>query len=288
MHITEPGFYDIDHATYHADPCPAPSLNHTVARLLMRSPLHAWRAHPRLGGLTKREATRPMNIGAAAHALTFGKGVGVARLDFDNYRTKDAQNARDAAYAQGFVPLLPHEYETAKVLADHARPALIAELGEDFIAEQAAAAIDDNGSWLRIMADAMTPDRRVVFDLKVVVSAEPEAFGRWVRNECATQAAFYNDVLDILDPGGRGKRRFIYAAQERDLPEAITFHELDPAAMEIAQKQMERARIKWAVCLREDRWPAYDRGPHLIAPKPWEIEAEIEADYQDQLEGAGA
>lgn len=281
MPVEAPGFYDLDHGAYHADPCPTPSLNHTVAKLMLRSPLHAFRAHPRLGGKGKRSASREMNIGSAAHALTLGKGVGIAKLPFENYRTKEAQNARDAAYAQGFVPLLPHEYEVAETIANNARPIIRAELGEDFVAESAAIAMDDFGSWLRMMADAQTPDHRVVFDLKFVDNAEPEAFAQTVRYEYATQAAFYNDVLDLLDPDGIGRRRFLFAAQERDVPEAITFHELDPAAMEIAQKQMARARAKWAVCLKQNKWPAYDRGPHLISPKPWEIDAEMERQYQD-------
>lgn len=288
MAVNAPGFYELDHTTYHADPCPVPSLNHTVAKLILKSPLHAYKAHPRLGSSAKRVASREMNIGGASHALTFGKGVGVSRLPFDNYRTKEAQNARDAAYAQGFVPLLPREYETAEAMAALARPAIEAELGRDFLAETTAIAVDEHGSWLRMMADSKTPDHRVILDLKSAVSAEPDEFARRVRDEYATQAAHYNDVLDLLDPDGIGRRRFIFMAQERDMPEAITFHELDPASMEIAQKQMERARTKWAACMRLNKWPAYDKGPHLISPKPWEIDAEMDRQYEDDKAAARA
>jgi len=272
---------DMDAATYHADPCPAPSLNHGCARLMLRSPLHAWKAHPRLGNLTKRTGSGITNIGSAAHALTLGRGAALARIDCDNYRTKEAQNARDAAYAQGFVPLLTKEYEVAAAMAAIARPVIIEEMGADFLPEAVAIARDEHGSYARIMSDAMTPDLRVVLDFKTADSAEPEAFAQRIRNDYTTQAAFYCFVLDQLDPEGIGRRRFFFCAQERDCPEAITFHELDPAQMEIAAKQMERARAKWAVCLKTNRWPPYDRGPHVVSPRPWEIEAEMNRQYED-------
>lgn len=281
------GFHpDMDAGRYHADPCPVPSLNHTVARLILRSPLHAWNAHPRLGGKAKREGSSITAIGAAAHALTLGKGATIARIDADNYRTKDAQNARDAAYAQGAIPLLAKELAVAEAMAAIARPVIIEELGANFLAENVAIARDGT-TWLRSMIDAMTPDYRLVLDWKTTVSAEPETFARLVRDDYATQAAFYCQVLDLLDPEGMGRRRFLFGAQERDCPEAITFHELDPAAMEIAQKQMERARIKWEACMLVDKWPPYDRGPHMIAPKAWELDAEMNRQYQDDLAEAG-
>lgn len=277
------GFHtDMDAGRYHADPCPTPSLNHTVAKLILRSPLHAWKAHPRLGNKGRREGSSITAIGSAAHALTLGKGAEIVRIDADNYRTKDAQNARDAAYAQGFIPLLGKELAIAEAMAEIARPVILDELGADFLAETAAIARDGT-TWLRIMADAMTPDHRVVLDWKTTDSADPEVFAQKVRTEYATQAAFYCQVLDLLDPGGIGRRRFLFGAQERDTPEAITFHELDPAAMEIASKQMERARIKWEACMLTNKWPPYDRGPHLVAPRSWEIDAEMNRQYQDQI-----
>lgn len=282
----------MDERTYHADPCCSagqlnfaegggPSLNHSVARAMLRSPLHAWRAHPRLGGAAQRSPSREMALGSAAHALTLGKGAALARIDADNYLTKDAKNARDAAYAQGFIPLLAREYALAEAMAAEAGPLIRAELGEGFHAEAVAIARDELGSWLRCMIDAMTPDRRVLLDYKTTDSAEPEAFARKVREEYSTQAAFYSHILDLIDPEGAGRRRFVFCAQERDCPQAITFYELDPALMEIAAKQMERARVKWAACLKLGKWPAYERGPHIVAPKPWDLDAEMERQFQD-------
>lgn len=276
---------DMDERAYRADPCPEPSLNHSVARLILRSPLHGWREHPRLGG--GREEARAsgarsmMAIGAAAHKLTLGKGASLARIDAPDFRSKAAQYARDDAECAGLIAVLEKQYEIAEAMAEEARPAIAAELGDDFHAEAVAIARDDYGSWLRCMCDAITPDLRLILDWKTTESAEPETFAKKIRADYTTQAAFYSHILDLIDPKGAGRRRFVFGVQERECPQAITFHELDPALMEIAAKQMERARVKWAACLAIGKWPAYERGPHIVSPKPWEIDAEMERQYQD-------
>lgn len=43
------GVHDLDESTYHADPCAAPSLSSSIAKvLLFKSPLHARYCHPKL------------------------------------------------------------------------------------------------------------------------------------------------------------------------------------------------------------------------------------------------
>lgn len=282
--------HDIGERAYRADPCPdfeggAPSLNHSVARAMLRSPLHAWRAHPRLGGARDgprdSSARSMMAVGSAVHKLTLGKGAEIVRIDAPDFRSKAAQQARDDAEAAGLIPLLEKHYEIAEAMAQEARPVLAAELGPDFHAEAVAIARDELGSWLRCMCDAITTDLRVIVDWKTTDSAEPEGFERKIRNDYATQAAFYSHILDLIDPKGAGRRRFLFGVQERDCPQAITFHELDPAMMEIAAKQMERARTRWAACLLSDKWPPYERGPHIVSPKPWDLDAEMERQFQD-------
>ncbi|MBK8009562.1 MAG: hypothetical protein IPK23_14905 [Rhizobiales bacterium] len=47
--ITKPGIYQMPAPDYFADPCPAPSLNQSLAKVLLdQSPLHAFYEHPRL------------------------------------------------------------------------------------------------------------------------------------------------------------------------------------------------------------------------------------------------
>ena len=78
--IEAPGIYDgIPENDYHADPVgPAPSLSASIAKLLvLKSPRHAWLAHPRLNKAKAEEvekAKRARDVGTATHKLVLGAG----------------------------------------------------------------------------------------------------------------------------------------------------------------------------------------------------------------------
>lgn len=282
--VLAPGLYDMPDDEYHADPCPKPSLNHTVARLLHdRSPLHAYLAHPRLGGKV-RARTRAMDIGSAVHSLALCKGTKIAEVKFDNFLSKAAKEERDAHLANGVTPLLTKDYELAQRMAPLMRSGIERAAGlklEDLHREVVAIGLDGE-AWSRSMFDAITPDLRTIIDAKTAISSEPQTFGRYAAANYATQVAFYFQTLDLIDPEGKGKRRFVFVAQERDTPEAITFHELDPTLLSIADAHMARARLRWTLCSHMNSWPAYEEGPHIIAPRPWDFEDEV----SDEIEGA--
>ena len=108
MPITEPGIYAVSDAEYLADPVIEPSLNNTIAKLLIdASPSHAYAAHPKLGGAGDAEAEddsdERQRIGSAAHAM-FLRGSQVAKLiPFDRYQSNAAKAARDEAIAAGLI-----------------------------------------------------------------------------------------------------------------------------------------------------------------------------------------
>jgi hypothetical protein len=280
--VIAPGLYDLTAQQYHADPCPAPSLSHSIAKLIdRRSPRHAWRKHPRLGGsVSGSGGNRDMAIGSAAHAMALGKGAAIARINADDYRTKDAKQARDAAYAQGFVPLLASDWAIAEALGEPARYAMEKFLGakmKDCLVETTIITCP-GGKWRRSMLDVTTPDLRVTLDYKTTEDASEEACDRQIRSmSYNTQKAFYLRRLDEIDPQNVNRRVFYLMFQERDCPEAITFHNLDAAMLEIAQGRMERAEKRWDECLEAGEWPAYPLGPYLHSPRPYEMDDEIAA-----------
>src|SRR5207245_8942784 len=112
-------FLDVSAEQYHSDPCQQPSLSVSIAtELILRSPLHAWQIHPRLGGL-RRPTTEAMSDGTLIHALLLGKGEDrIAVLDVENFRTKAAQEARDAAIAIGRAVVKATDYEEAKGIVE--------------------------------------------------------------------------------------------------------------------------------------------------------------------------
>lgn len=276
--VDEPGLYDLTAEEYHADPCPVPSLNHTIAKIIHeQTPLHAYRAHPRLGG-QKMKRERIMDIGTAVHALAIGKGAKLARMDFPDFRTKAAQEMRASLEASGVTPLLAADYDKAEAMWPAMRDAIehVARASIDTLHREVSAIAYDAGAWSRSMIDVATPDLRLLIDAKTTASANPEKFGKAIMNYYATAVAFYFQTLDLIDPEGKGKRRFVFIAQERDCPDAITYHELDYSALKLADEKMKRARLRWALCQATDAWPAYDRGPHVVYPNPWDIDAEAD------------
>lgn len=275
--VAEPGIYEMPAAAYHADPCPEPSLSHSVARLVhKRSPLHGKRAHPRFGGQA-RTATRDMALGSVVHALMLGRGADIVRIDADSYRTKAAQEARDAAQAQGAIPILTSEFEHAELMAAVARHALerfLSASADGFLYEPVAIGLEGT-SWRRAMMDTLAGGLWLGLDFKTCECAAPEEFGLRIRKDYATQEAFYRHVLSLIDPAGARTRRFLFMAQERDCPEAITFHETDPALLEIAEGEMKRARELWDESVAAQEWAAYPIGPHPVAPAPWQMNDEM-------------
>jgi hypothetical protein len=245
------------------------------------------KAHPRLTpGPREETKRRDMALGTAAHKLMLGKGKELVVIDADDFRTKDARAQRDEAAANGLTPVLRADYERAEAMAPCARQAVESWIGGklDACHVEATAAAEEGGFWRRSMMDIVTPDLRLIVDYKTTEDASVDAGARRIwGNGYDTQAAFYVHMLDLLDPAGRGQRRVVFLFQERDCPEALSLHELDAGAMDFAEKRMERARQRWDKCLAAGKWPGYEPGPHLVAPKPWQLADDIDASYEDSF-----
>lgn len=272
-----PGLYSMTTDQYHADPCPKPSLSHSLAKLVIRrTPYHAMKHHPKMGGMPN-SPTRPMMVGTAAHTLVLGKGSRLQVIDAPDYRTKAAQQLRDAALADGATPVLEADYALAQEMVPAGRLALEEALGaklDDCLIEVVVAVQDaQTGCWRRIMVDAMTPDLRNMADYKTCEDANPVVFERAVRNYgYDTQDAFYKRVVDRIEPEGEGKRTYTLVAQERDYPECVTFHRVDGDLHAVAENRIKMAEAKWDACLLADTWEAYSREVHMIAARDWEIQ----------------
>src|SRR5215469_11135399 len=112
--ITEPGIYEIDEATYHGDPVPGGSLSSSGARKLLPPSCPAKFAWEREN---PPEPTKALDLGTAAHSLVLGIGKPLAWIDAEDWRTKAAKEWRDAARAEGSVPLLLHEFNQVDAMA---------------------------------------------------------------------------------------------------------------------------------------------------------------------------
>lgn len=250
-------------ATYHADPCPEPSLSSGVGKILLSSARKAWLASPRLNPHYVPEHDTKFDAGTIAHALLLeGDESGIVVIDADDWRTKAAKEQRDQARAAGKTPILAHQIGTVRLMVEAARRFI----GESEIAEAWTEADSEvtiqwreGDVWCRCRLDRLSYDHRFAGDYKTTEDASPEAFPRTMANlRYAFQAAFYARGVRAL---GGADPAFVFLAQETEHPFDCALYGCDPGLRVIAEAQVEAAIDRWRECLRTKEWPGY--GPRV-------------------------
>ncbi|MCC7047172.1 MAG: PD-(D/E)XK nuclease-like domain-containing protein [Alphaproteobacteria bacterium] len=269
MKITEPGIYlDVPSAVYFGDPCPVPSLTQSIAKILIeRSPAHAKLEHPRLTPPSPDdEAEKYVSsqaIGNAAHKLMLGRGKEVAIIEAADFRSKAAQALRDEANAAGVVPILAKHFARADAMVRAGRAQLAAAGLSDTFADgfgqsEVTLAWCEGDLWFRSLVDWMTGTSLLVDYKSTGLSVAPHAIPMMMVNAgWDVQAAMHERGLDVLDPDGRGRRRFRFIAIENAEPYALTVCEMTEAVLTMGRKKLAFAVEQWAACMASGKWPAY-------------------------------
>ena len=267
--ITEPGIYTIPLSEYIKDPAPRPSLNASVAQVLLeQSPKHAWLAHPRLGNGAREESSRA-DLGTIAHGLLLEDDKSrVVVIQADDWRKKVTQEARDEAYAAGKVPILEKDMETVNRMVEAADHCLMgSELCNDWLDATPEQTLiwKDGATWFRSRPDKLSKDGRVYFDYKTTGSANPMAFTKVaIRQGYDLQAALGQRGVEAI----KGVETIvIFVVQEIDAPYAVSLVSLSPQFMDIADNRLEMARRVWDQCHTKKEWPGYsDRVAYVDPP----------------------
>jgi hypothetical protein len=280
--------YGIEPDDYYADPTPEPSLTQSIAKILLRqSPAHARLAHPRLNPDLEQSDPTKYDIGTIAHRLLLGRGRELEVLDYENWRTKVAGEARQAALEAGKLGVLGKDFDRA---TDMIR-AVYSQLrergyGPDWeepdptrAAEVVAIAqMPGDGApyWLRAMIDWM-PSRTRLWDLKTSgrSCAPDELWRHLVDADWPIQAAMHERILDYLHPEDAGRREHRFVAVENFEPYALSIVRMTEAHMTIGRSQLDRAEVIWTTCMAAGRWPAYpliDQNPEIPT---WKMKAEM-------------
>lgn len=273
MRIEKPGIYfDIPSKAYFDDPCPRPSLTQSLVKVLLdQSPRHAQYEHPRLAPqkAADEEAEKYVKaqaIGNAVHAVLIGRGKELAIGDFDSWRSKGAQLFKANAEAAGKTPILAHHYGEAQRVVNAARLQLD-ECGwtEAFRAGRGEVVLawEEDGLWFRAMIDWLSPDKRILTDLKTTGgSFAPHIVGRVaVDAGWDIQAAMYERGLNRLDPDNSGRRKFRFAALENYEPYALVPVELSETWLTMGRKKLEVAIHIWRDAMTQNRFEAYPTAP---------------------------
>lgn len=256
----------------------APSLNSSVAHVMVeRSAAHGWYKHPRLGG-KGHEERGDFDKGTAVHAALL-EGLDVVEvLDFPDWRTKLAREARDEARANGKIPLLKEDAGAVKHMVHVALQAIAASpdlkgLGE-LVPEQTILWQGPTGSYLRCRPDWVTKDRAICLSYKTTTNAEPVKFCRTLFDlGYDMQGAFELSGLRDHDVANgfanRNQEKYVWIAQETTAPYAVSLIGMGPEVEEYAYGRMEEAERLWAACLKAGKWPSYSSRILYPETPPW-------------------
>lgn len=272
---------DLSASEYHADPAETPSLSSSIANILLeQSPLHAWLAHPKLNPNYSPDQDSRFDLGSAAHMMLLERREDrIVRVAADDWRTKAAKEARDAAQSQGKYAVLERQYADIVAMCEAARAFMLkSELGNLLDVGEAEKSIlwEDRGVSCRARPDIFSVGRKVVLDYKSTGSAQHEAFSRQIgRMGYDLQAEFY--LRGIKEVTKHTDMVFVFLAQEITPPYACSLTGLSNAYRQVGQDKAERALALWSKCLQSDSWPAYDARIRYAEPKPWEMMQSEEA-----------
>lgn len=274
------GIWLMPAAVYHSDPCPAPSLSNSIAKVLLsQSPYHAFIQHPRLGNEIQSEESSRFDIGSAAHSMLLENDDSVVVvIEADDWRKKETKEKRDEARAAGKYPVLAKDFVNLVEMVQEARGFIeqteMAGIFEDGDAEQTII-WQENSIWCRIRTDWLTKDRRIILDYKTCQNAEPNTFGRHMTNmSYDVQAAFYKRGLVAV--GGPEDATFLFLAQEIEPPYACSLHALSNIAIEMANEKVEAAIHGWRTCIESEVWPQYTTEICYQEPPAWAITRHME------------
>lgn len=253
-----------------------PTLNSGLAnRLLTRSPLHAWWGHPRLNPQWQPTESEAFDLGGAVHDIVIeGRTDRIRVIQADSWRTKEARDLRDAARADGMLPLLPDQAAAVLAMAGPALAAIgtspdLIGLGE-LDPEQTFIWQDEStGAWLRCRPDWVTRDRTIILSFKTTsASAEPEAFTRSLMNfGYDLQAAF--EIAGVEAVCGTRVTHYIWVVQEVQPPYAVSLVGMSPEMRHYGLSRFDLAVSRWADCLNNDRWPGYPTRICYVSPPAW-------------------
>ncbi len=245
-----PGFHpDIPEAEYHAD---RDSLSVTGAKTLLRAP-----------ALFKWQQDNPVHkdvfdIGTAAHRLVLGVGAPIAVIDADSWRSKAAQEARDAARGRHETPLLAADHQRVQAMADRLSSHQLAmRLLSDGQAEVSAYAPDEEtGVMRRGRFDWLGSS--VLTDYKTAASVDPRdlagrygAVKKWGYDQ---QTAWY---LDLARDLGHPALAFAFIFQMKEPPYLVTVAYVDEADLYDARQRNRLALETFRDCTESGTWPGY-------------------------------
>lgn len=233
-------------------------------RILTQSPLHCWTQNRHLNPFYEREESVDMDAGSIAHAVLLeGDYSRVVTLDFPDFRTKAAKEARDAAWADKKLPVLASRMKDIEAMVDSAKAqlAMMPEHRDAFTGGEAEKLLEwsQDGVLCRAKPDYVQHSgekKRRVYDYKTTGgTANPERLSRQIFDMgYDIQGVLYEMAVEAVHGVPAD---FFLVTQENDPPYALSVVALSPSAKWYGQARVTAALALWKQCLASGKWPGY-------------------------------
>jgi hypothetical protein len=272
--IEQPGIYTgIPNSVYHGDLTPALSLSSSgVKKLLTDVPARFWVESPLNPEREKDDPSKALEFGTAAHLFYLEPDLleqSIVRIDAKDYKKKEAQELRDAARADGKVPLLLTDVEKLEAMRKQlfahpiAKDAFIGGISELTLVWKDP----ETGVWCKCRPDYSGPNFSYIADYKTTTDANPESFAKraWDLGYHHS-AAWYLDGIRALT--GEAPKRFYFVSQEKTWPFFVSVSYFDDDVIAAARLENRRAVRIFAECMASGKWPGYE-GVHALNLPAW-------------------
>lgn len=272
----ETGVYNFTDAEYHSDPAPEPSMSRSFAVALMNgNPAKAAYMHPRLNKDFEPHEDKKFDLGKAAHDYFLCGGDKVVSLEYDDYRKKEAQTARDGVIKCGKLPVLQKQFSDIENMSKSIATQ-VKNLKEDSdgftdgLPERAFLWKDQQGFWMRCKPDWHQPAVDGVGgwidDLKTTNVSSPEQWMKTVMYDKGydIQAAMdmegYEAVYGVKPKGVR------FFVMEATAPHCVYVVVLNDVVLAQAREKLAVAKRIFYHCLKSGQWGGYSNRRYEAYP----------------------
>lgn len=268
--------------------------------ILQYSPFHAYHG-------MESEPSEASETGTAIHDGLLEGIDRIVAIEADDWRTKAAKEAREAARAEHKIPMLARKVAQIMAAIDAAKR---------YVASSEISGVFDDGKpeqtviWkegemiCKARPDWLTTDRSILLHVKTTAgSANPDA---WIRNQLTScgydvAAMFYarglgNLLWDVArardDAAGKAimdklkETLSVFLVIEQNPPYGCSLVGLSPAMQDLASRKVDRAIRTWQRCKKTGKYPAYPSRIAYADPKPWELAEEETQEFTEaEMEG---
>ncbi len=258
-----------------------PALSSGVAfECVNRSPFHARYLQ------RNRDLWLPkMDIGTVAHQILLENSEdGIVTVDAKDWRTNVAKEARDAAHAEGKIPLLAGQLDDIRRMVAAAREQIerMDELKGVFGTGAAEATVtwEDHGIACKARPDYLTDQFHI--SLKTTqASCEPSGWSRRQLGPCGFDFGLMFYDRGLRANGIEVESRILVI--EQSPPYGASLIALDTVRREINTSKVNRSIQTWAKCLETAIFPGYANSTFIAEMTPWGL-AEAETEELNYLE----